>query len=534
MDRKPLPPHRAAHPPHRHHAHDGSQQRRWLVLVAMTGSLSMIFVDMTVVGVALPRVGASLGMGDAGQNWIITGYLLTLASFMALGGRIGDLAGKVRAFLAGVLLFAAASALCAAARDGSSLILGRVLQGLAACLMQPASAALVIGAFAPGERGKAMAVYVGIPLVFMAVGPALGGAIVEHWGWPWVFWLNLPIAAAAIALTLAARPHDPRSGDRHIDWIGGAMLVIGLPAFVFGIQQIGPERGETAMDGASPLTLGALVAGAAVLAVFVRRQWNHPRPLLRLRLFADHALAADAITIACMQFAMTGLVIAGSLYAQDVLGFTPTQAGLSLLPMLAPVILVVHVAGRWYDRAGVRAPASWGTAMATAGMLVQAAGAWMRSYPVMAAGMFILGLGIAFTMSPTNTDALGRVPHADRGQVSGLVQTLRQVGGSVGVAVVAATVALSLGMLERGDRDLRHADVVRVRALLRSGDAKARIEAEADPALLERVRSASARSYAIGYAVASLGTLGAFVAVRRWMRPGKAPAVTAAPAPAAP
>jgi hypothetical protein len=357
---------------------------------------------------------------------------------------------------------------------------------------------------------------------------------VQHWGWPWVFWMNLPIAAAAVALTLAARPRDARSADRHIDWPGGAMLVLGLPAFVFGIQQLGPERGAGAASGTSALTLGALLGGAAVLAVFIRRQWNHPRPLLRLRLFADRALAADAITIACMQFAMTGLVIAGSLYAQDVLGFTPTQAGLSLLPMLAPVILVVHVAGRWYDRAGVRAPASWGTALATAGMLVQATGAWMRSYPVMAAGMFVLGLGIAFTMSPTNTDALGRVPHSERGQVSGLVQTLRQVGGSVGVAVVAATVALSLGIFERGDRDLRHEDVVRIRALLRSGDAKALIDASNDPELLERVREASAHSYAVGYAMASLGTLGAFVAVRRWMRPGKAPAVTAPAAPAAP
>ena len=258
MERKPLPPHRSAHPPVGHHAHDGAQPRRWLVLVAMTGSLAMIFVDMTVVGVALPRIGSALGMGDAGQNWIITSYLLTLASFMALGGRIGDLAGKVPAFLAGVVLFAVASAICAASRDGTGLVAGRVMQGLAACLMQPASGALVIGAFAPGERGKAMAVYVGIPLVFMAIGPALGGVVVQHWGWPWVFWMNLPIAAAAVALTLAARPRDARSADRHIDWPGGAMLVLGLPAFVFGIQQLGPERGAGAASGTGATSAGAL------------------------------------------------------------------------------------------------------------------------------------------------------------------------------------------------------------------------------------------------------------------------------------
>jgi MFS family permease len=165
---------------------------------------------------------------------------------------------------------------------------------------------------------------------------------------------------------------------------------------------------------------------------------------------------------------------------------------------------VAQFAGRWYDRAGARAPASWGTALASAGMLLQAAGAWAISYPVMATGMFVLGLGIAFTMSPTNTDALGRVPNHERGQLSGLVQTMRQVGGSIGVATVAATVAASLDAPGMG----------------------------AAPSPDDALR-ATAHAYAVGYAVASLGTIAAFVAVRRWMSPGR-PAVTAAPAPAAP
>ena len=490
-----------------HHAHDGTQPRRWLVLAAMTGSLAMIFVDMTVVGVALPRVGAALGMDAVSQNWIVTSYLLALASLMALGGRVGDLVGKVPAFVAGVALFAAASVVCAASAGPAQMIAGRVLQGVGACLMQPASGALVIGAFAPGERGKAMAAYITIPLLFMALGPVLGGVIVERAGWPWVFWVNVPIAAMAIALTLAARPRDARSPDRAIDWPGGAMLLLGLPAFVYGIQQLGvPRLVEEGAAPVDPAAAAAIAAGAALLAAFVRRQLRHPRPLLRLRLFADRALAADAITIACMQFAMTGLIIAGSVYAQDVLGYGPVAAGASLLPLLAPTILVAHVAGRWYDRAGPRAPASWGTALASAGMLLQAGGAWTASYPVMAAGMFVLGLGIAFTMSPTNTDALGRVPHHERGQVSGLVQTMRQVGGSVGVAVVAATVSACLGAF--GARD--------------AGTAP------------EAARLALAHSYAVGYAVASLGTIGAFVAVRRWMAPGRTPVTSAAPAPAAP
>ena len=509
MERKPLPPHHAAHQPHGHHGPhghgvpDGADPRRWLVLAAMTGSLVIIFLDMTVVGVALPRIGGSLGMDAVGQNWIVTSYLLTLASLMALGGRIGDLVGKVPAFIAGVAVFAAASVVCASSASSAQMILGRVLQGAGACLMQPASGALVIGAFPPGERGKAMAAYITIPLLFMALGPVLGGVIVARFGWPWVFWLNVPIAAVAIGLTLVARPRDERSTDRAIDWIGGAMLLLGLPALVYGIQELGAPQldGDGGIDVVTP---GAIAFGAVVLAVFVRRQLRHPRPLLKLRLFADRTLAADAITISCMQFAMTGLVISGSVYAQDVLGYAPVEAGASLLPMLVPTIIVAQFAGRWYDRAGARAPASWGTALASVGMLVQAAGAWIISYPVMAAGMFVLGLGIAFTMSPTNTDALGRVPNHERGQLSGLVQTMRQVGGSIGVATVAATVAAALGASGLGDHP--------------------------PP---EEARRAMAHAYAVGYAVASLGTIAAFVAVRRWMAPGK-PAVTSAPAPAAP
>ncbi|MBL9141309.1 MAG: MFS transporter [Phycisphaerae bacterium] len=438
----------SAQQPAASHASPEAHPRRWWVLLAMTGSLSMIFVDMTVVGVSLPSIGGSLGMDVVGQTWIVSAYLLALASLVALGGRMGDLMGKVPAFIAGVAGFAAASVVCGAATDGTMLIAGRVAQGMCAALMQPASSALVISSFAPGERGKAMAVYVGIPMLFLALGPALGGFIVEHAGWRWIFYLNIPVAVAAIGLAVVVRPRDVRSPDRRIDWAGGALLVTGLPLFVYGVQELGAARPHHGQQRIAPSVVAALAVGLALLAIFVRHQWKSPHPLLRLRLFADRALAANALVIACMQFAMTGLVIQGSIYAQEVLGFEPFQAGASLLPLLAPVILVVHIAGRWYDRSGVRPPALWGTSLATVGMLAQSLGMYLQNYPTMAVGMVFMGTGIAFTMSPTNTDALSRVAAEVRGQVSGLVQTLRQVGGTVGVAVTAGAVIFAQSRLQ--------------------------------------------------------------------------------------
>jgi len=412
--------------------------RRGLVLVAMTGSLSMIFVDITVVGVSLPEIGDALGLGESGLHWVVNGYLLALAAAMAIGGRLGDLLGKVRAFAMGVILFALASALCGLATSGAMLVAGRVAQGLAACLMQPASASLVISHFSPGERGKAMAAYVGIPMLFMTLGPALGGLLTQAIGWRSVFWINLPIAAATLLLLSMARPRSAPSTDRAIDWLGAAMLLVGLPALVWAVQEAGTAEEDGSPRAMAPEVLGAAAVGAVVLLVFVRRQLRIASPLLRLRLFEDRQLLSNAVLIAITQFSMAGLVVQGSLYAQRVLGLPPFRAGLSLLPLMLPVLVLIHVAGRRYDRAGVRPVATLGTALATVGLVVQGLGFLGERYLVIALGMAVLGAGIAFIMSPANTDSLSRVPEESRGQVSGLVQTFRQLGGTAGVAIAAA------------------------------------------------------------------------------------------------
>jgi EmrB/QacA subfamily drug resistance transporter len=444
-----------------------------------------------------------------------------MASLVALGGRAADTFGKVPAFVTGMLGFVGASVGCACSDSALAIVGWRAAQGAAAALMQPASASLVVGSFAPGERGKAMAVYAGIPMLLLAAGPPIGGALTQFAGWRWNFWINIPIALLSLALTTIARPVDAHRGARGADPLGALLLLLGLPAFVFGLME------AHARGWSDPLVMGALGVGALLLPAFIAWELRHPSPLLALQLFRDRGILANAFILAAMQFAMNGLVIYGSTYVQTVLGFEPMKAGLSLMPMLVPILFVVHVAGRWYDRVGVRSPAMLGTGLATLGMAVQAVAAPLQSYTLLAVGMAVLGTGIGFVMSPTNVDSMSRAGPAHRAQASGLVQTLRQVGGTLGVAVVGAAILLSEQRLI--DAHLRHAvpaeRVSAARELMHAashGDAKAlaRLDAE-EPGLRDAERRVVGQSMAIGWGLSALALAAAFVAAWRGLQPGR-------------
>jgi EmrB/QacA subfamily drug resistance transporter len=409
----------------------------WLVLAAMTGSLAMVFLDATIVGVSLPTIQHDLGLGVGGGAWIVNAYLVALAGAMAIGGRVGDVIGRVRAFQAGVSLFALASLGCALAPNGDVLIGARVLQGLGACLMQPASSAMVAGAFPEGKRGKAMAVYVGVPLLFMMLGPVLGGALTQWAGWRWIFGVNLPVAVAALVLVAIVRPIEPVAERRPIHWLSAAMLVTGLPALVFGLQeQTRPTDGMATWIGPA-----AIIVGAALVAIFTRLQFTLAAPLLDLRLFRDRTLLGQVVVLGLTQVATIGQTMFGPAYLQGALGFTPLQSGLAGLPLAVPALLLVHVAGRVYDRRGAVGVVRVGSVLCVVGLGTITIGMLMRSYVVMAVGMTLHGSGMAFLMNPIQTDVVSRVPPAQRGESAGLAATARQVGNSLGVAIAAMVLA---------------------------------------------------------------------------------------------
>lgn len=405
----------------------------------MTGSLSMIMLDSTVVGVALPSMQEDLGLSASARGWVVNGYLLALATCLALGGRLGDVIGRPSAFRIGMVGFMLSSIACGIAAEPWHLVAGRVAQGLCAAVMQPASAAIVADTFAPGERGKAMAAYAGISLLFLAAGPVIGGALVQAASWRWVFWLNMPIAAASLALVWAIaipRVDRPR---RPTDPLSVTMLLLGMPLLIGGLQSV------RALEFRDPAPWAAAAAGAAVLATFILRQFAlsaRGRALIELPMLRDRGLLGDCLTMFFIQFATVGQSIYLSIYFQDSLGMGALNAGLASLPLLVPVLVVIHVAGRMYDRVGVRRPVLIGLTLAVAGAAIEVTGISMGSYPVIAAGMAALGTGLGFAMTPTNTDALSRVDPARRGEASGILNTFRQLGSSLGMAAMVVGVGL--------------------------------------------------------------------------------------------
>ena len=257
--------------------------RRWLILLAMTGSLAMIMLDTTVVAVALPSIQKGLNVDQNLLEWVIVAYLVILASFMALGGKLGDLFGKPRAFVIGTIGFGLSSLMCGLSWNGEALVLFRVCQGFFAVVMQPASSAIVINSFEPGERGKAMAVYAGIPLLFMTAGPVVGGFITEYASWRYCFLLNVPISLLVGTLAVVLRPRDPGLAMRkRFDWAGTALLGVGMPCFVRQTGdslRVGAILRVDRVRRAGPSTCAGTITGAptffrwtgAVAGAFFRR-----------------------------------------------------------------------------------------------------------------------------------------------------------------------------------------------------------------------------------------------------------------------
>lgn len=331
------------------------ENRRWWILITMTGSLSMMLIDQTVVSVALPTMQRDLDLTTTGVQWVVNAYLLSIAVFVALGGRAGDILGNVRIFRLGALMFVVSSAACGFAQSETWIIVARALQGIGAAMMTPASGAIVINSFGPGERGRAMGVYAGVSMLFLALGPLIGGLLVQSVSWRAVFFVNLPVGIAMLALAqVTMRPDRPQGG--RVDWVGAPLIVFGIGALVLALMQ------SRAWGWGSTAVIGLLVAAAVLIPATIAWELRQREPLVQLRLFANSNFRGDNVALAAIQFAITGVSVFGAIWVQDVLGFDAIEAGLSLLPLTIPLLLIAPRIGVVYDRIGPRLPVAAGAA----------------------------------------------------------------------------------------------------------------------------------------------------------------------------
>ncbi len=498
------------------------RSRQWMTLLAMTGSLSMIMIDQTVVSVALPRIQRDLDLSQSGLQWVMNAYILALAATVAVGGRLGDIMGRRKGFVGGVLLFATASAACGTAASEAGLIAARVLQGIGAAFMQPASAAIVTSTFPLEERGRAMAVYAGVAMSMMAVGPLLGGVITEYASWRWVFWINIPVAALAVTLALVFCRTGDRSSGESVDFRGLLFLVLGMPALVFGIQQ-GNTFGWT-----SPLTLGLILGGLALIAILVLVERRVENPLIDVNLFSNRFFLADTLLLFFIQFGLVSQVVFLALFIQKILGFSPVDTGLALLILVVPAVVVSQAAGRIFDRVGVKPLAVAGSLLITLAFLSHALFLAREAFAWTIPGMLLFGAGAGLVLTPANTDGLSRVPADRRGQASGLLQTFRQVGSTLGLAVIGTIVfgversGISRLVEHHGGSEAHREELSRLLSQSAEGQAAALREiTTAGPELLTGLKAAVTRGISAGFSLSTVVMLLALLVALFMMRSGR-------------
>src|SRR6266516_3045322 len=411
-------------------------RRKWWVLVAMVFGLFMPMLDNLVVNVALPTIQHKLGAGVSGLQWIIDAYTLTFASFMLTGGALGDLYGRKRFFMGGLALFTFGSLLCGLSGSTSELVGFRAVQGLGAAMLLPGSLSIITATFHGRERGAAIGIWAAMSGLAIAIGPVIGGYLVEHVSWQSIFYVNVPIGLIGLTMTyFIVRETRDMTKSRRLDPPG---LVTGTAGLFFLVYALIEGNGRGWTDG---LILGAFALAAVLLAVFFYVESRREYPMLPLSFFRIPTFAAANVVAASVFFALFGFTFFLSLYLQNVRGFSPVGAGVRLFPFTVMILLIAPVAGRLSDRFGSRWFMTFGTLILGAGLALV-----LRTQPdssyltVILPSMIVMGAGMATTMSPMTAAVMASVPVQRAGVASAATNTSRELGGVFGIALLGAVV----------------------------------------------------------------------------------------------
>ena len=407
--------------------------RKWWTLGAMCFALFMIMLDNTVVNVALPSIQRDLGASLSSLEWTVSGYTLSFAVLLATGGRLGDIFGRRRMFIGGVIVFTLASATAGFAPDTLSLVVSRIAQGVGAAFMMPGTLSIITNAFPASERGKAIGTWAGVSALALAVGPVLGGFLVESVSWRAIFFINLPIGVGAVAASLfAVRESRDKTVGREVDYAGVGLLTGGLTALVLALVE------GNSWGWGSPAIVALIAASIVLLVAFVFLEQRVKAPMVEFSLFASRNFIGAVSVAFIVTFAMLGMFFFLALYMQNILGYSPLAAGIRFLPTTLVIMVVAPLSGRLADRIGPRWPIVAGLTLVALALFQFTRIDTATTFSDLLPAFVAMGVGIALTMSPMSTAAMNAVSADKAGIASGVLSMFRMIGGTFGVAAIGA------------------------------------------------------------------------------------------------
>jgi EmrB/QacA subfamily drug resistance transporter len=413
-----------------------SRRRRVGVLLICSMSLLIVGLDVTIVNVALPSIGRSFHASVSGLQWTIDAYTLVLASLLMLSGSMADRFGRKRTFVVGLTLFSLGSLLCSIAPNLTMLVIFRMMQAIGGSMLNPVAMSIITNTFTDQrERAQAVGVWAAVVGISMALGPVVGGLLVDTVGWRSIFWINLPVGLAAIFLTLRFIPESRAPKARRVDGVGQALVVVLLASLTYGIIEA-PDRGW-----GSPVIVGVLALAVAALIGLLRWERRRDEPLLDLRFFKSIPFSGAAIIAVAAFATLGGFLFLNTLYLQEVRGLSPLRAGLCTLPMAVMTMVLPPISGRLVGSRGSRIPLLIAGLALTISFIMLGQIGPSTSYVWLFAAYIVFGIGFGFVNAPITSAAVSGMPRAQAGVASAIASTSRQVGATLGVAVVGSLLA---------------------------------------------------------------------------------------------
>jgi EmrB/QacA subfamily drug resistance transporter len=417
------------------------ENRKWWTLAAVAVGLFMIMLDNTVVNVALPSIQQDLRVSTSELEWVVNAYALTFGVLLLTGGKLADLFGRRAIFIVGLVIFTGASLWCGLSGGAESLIAARTVQGIGAALMNPATLSIITATFPPRQRGMAIGIWAGVSALALAIGPLVGGLLTEKIHWGWIFFINIPVGVAGVvAARIFIDESKDTSREQRLDLPGLVTSAVGLFALTLALI----ETNDHAWG--STLVLSLFAIAAISLTAFVLLEAHQRIPMLDLSLFRDRQFSGANAVMFLVGLAMFGIFFFNSLFLQRVLHYGAIKTGATFLPMTVLIIFVAPVAGKLADRIGPRWLMGGGMVLLAGSLLLFATldgnSTWWDIVP----GLIVGGVGMAITMAPTTAAAMGSVPIDKAGVGSAVINSMRQVGGSLGIAIMGALVATTVSV----------------------------------------------------------------------------------------